>query len=171
MTVTGRMESVERFTSARGDAGIYLVIDDVGLRAQTLSQCLRYPRSLLQRRAIGHINHDLKRALVVEGQHLHTNPLQRDERNRREQQNHCPTEKHPAAARMENQRVHDAAVEARGSSLGLMVALSVLFGVVPQQTQRSPGRDHKRHAQRKQHGCGRADRGYVLSNLYACIII
>ena len=49
--LTGRMESVERFTSARGDAGIYLVIDDVELRAPTLSQCLRYPRSLLQRRA------------------------------------------------------------------------------------------------------------------------
>src|ERR1035437_3028144 len=100
-----------------------------------MSQRRCYPRSLLQRRAIGPIDHDLTLALVVKGQHLDACPVQRDERNRREQQHYYSAEKHPAAARIENQRVHDPTIEARGPSLGLVVAVSTVTGGMPQQQQ------------------------------------
>ena len=71
-----------------GRARVNLIIRDFGLLAKINTERLRNAGRLLQRSPVRHVNDDLELALVVEGQHLHSHPFQRHERNRREQQHH-----------------------------------------------------------------------------------
>src|SRR5215469_18882671 len=99
---------------------IDLVINNLRLLTQILSQCLSDVSCVFQRRAVRHINDDLKLALVVERQHLEAYPLQRHKGDRGEQQDRDPSKKHPAATRMKNQRAYHPTIQAGGPAFGLL---------------------------------------------------
>ena len=98
-------------------AGVDLVVHDFRLLAEITSQGLRDVRGLFQRRSVGHVDDDLELALVVEGQHLYAHPLQRNERDRPQgaARPRCP-ETASAVEALQNQRIHEAAIEAAWSS-------------------------------------------------------
>ena len=58
-----------------------LIVGDFRLLLKIVSQCLCNSGGLFEGRSVGHINHDLEFALVIEGKHFHAHPLQRDEGN------------------------------------------------------------------------------------------
>ena len=151
-------QSVE-IVGARG-SGVDLVIRDLGLLAQIQAQSLGHARRLFERSSIGHVNHHLELALVVEGQHFHPHPLQRDEPCRDQQQHHHAAQKHPAAFGIEDERIHDAPVYARRPAFRLarMGGTGTLARGLSQQAQRRPGRHYKRNDQRKQHRRRRSHR-------------
>src|SRR5581483_1465962 len=101
-----------------GGAAVYLVVADFRLLTEILAKRLRHSGGLLQRRAIRHIDDDLKLALIVEGEHFHAHPLQRNECNRCEQQEYHTEEEHPATPAIGDERVHHAAIQTRGPTFG-----------------------------------------------------
>src|SRR5271167_2820823 len=103
-----------------GGPGIDLIIDNLRLLAEILSQGLRHASRLFQWRAIGHVDDDLELTLVVEGEHFYANPFQRDKGDCGEQQQHDTTKKHPAAACVADERVHHPAVQTSGPAFGLV---------------------------------------------------
>ncbi len=95
----------------RGDAGVDLVIGDLRFRADGGGDLARGLRGAFERAALGHVQDDLELALVVEGQHFHLHPAERDGRHREQQQRGDRAEKKPAPARLREQRSHHAAIE------------------------------------------------------------
>ena len=141
---------------ARG-ARIHLVVGHLRLLAEVLPQLLRHARRLLQRGAVRHVDDHLELALVVEGQHLDLDQLERHQRAGEQQEHNHAAEEYPAPLSVGDQRVHDPAIQPRGPAFGL-VFMVIAGCVVPQQAQRRPRRDHEGHDQRKQHGGRRAHR-------------
>ena len=101
----------------------------------------------LERRAVGHVDHDLELALVVEGQHLHVHQLQRDQRDAAEEQHDDAHEKHPAQPRVHEERPHRAPIE-RGQAIFTVVTVC---GRRPQDPHGGPGRDDERDDEREHH--------------------
>jgi hypothetical protein len=154
----------------RGGAGVDLVVAHLGLRAEGGGHLAGDARRLLQRRALGRVDHDLELRLVVEGQHLDLDLADPDEADRREQQRDDHREERPAPGRPVEQRIHDAVVEAGEPVLrGVFVlegergafGLAQLFlalGAALEHADGGPGGDGERDRQREQHRGGRADR-------------
>ena len=80
---------VVRTRSAR----VNLVVLNFRLLAEILSQLLGDARGLLQRGSVGHVDHHLELALVVEGQHLHFDQLECHQRTGEQQHHHHAGEK------------------------------------------------------------------------------
>ena len=74
----------------RGDAGIDLVIGHLGLDAHDGSDFAGGLGGEFERAAFGHVQDDLKLALVVERQHLHLHPAEADGCHGRQQQDNNP---------------------------------------------------------------------------------
>src|ERR1017187_11016758 len=124
-----------------GGPGIDLIIDHLRLLAEILPQGLRHASRLFEWRAIGHVDDYLELTLVVEGEHFYANPLQRDKSDRREQQQYDTAEKHPAAARVADERVHHPAIQTSGPAFSLMPGLIATACMFPQQPQCRPRRN------------------------------
>ena len=73
-------ESVE--VERRGDAGVDLVVGHFRFDADGGGDFARGLRGAFERAALGHVEDDLELALVVERQHLHLHPAERDQRHR-----------------------------------------------------------------------------------------
>ena len=101
----------------RGDAGVGLEVHDLGLLLDDGGQLAGDARRFFERRAFGHVDDDLELALVVERQHLHLDEADADESDRAEQQHRDQRQKAAARSGVVEQRIHDAAVEAREAVL------------------------------------------------------
>ena len=78
-------EAVEVVGRRRADVRLH-VDDRRSSSSAADGQRGRDARRRLERRALGHVDDDLELALVVERQHLHLDELERDERDRPQQQ-------------------------------------------------------------------------------------
>ena len=114
-------ESVE--IEGRGGAGIDLDVADLGLAANSGGHFAGNAGGLLQRGALGRVDHDLELRLVVEGQHLDLHRPEADQAYRGEQQAHNGREEDPAPAGMVEQRLHHLVIEARKPVIRRMVVI------------------------------------------------
>jgi len=74
----------------RRGAGIDLVVGHLGQRRDLRGEFLQDATRLLERGSLRHVDDDLELGLVVEGQHLHHDPLHHDERDRENDGDECP---------------------------------------------------------------------------------
>ncbi len=63
----------------RSGADVHLIVGHFWHSANVIADLARYRRRAFERRAFGHVNDDLKLALVIKREHLHAHKLQRDE--------------------------------------------------------------------------------------------
>ncbi len=104
----------------------------------------------LERRALGHVHHDLELALVVEGQHLEHHQLDEHHRRRgQDEQGHRAEEGEPSAggAGAAQEGPHQAVEQGpkRASALGMAMIL-----MPPEELEREPGCGDQGHGERKQ---------------------
>ena len=104
--VTHQPIEIER----RGDARVNLVIRHFRFGADGGGNFTRGLRGAFERTAFGHIQDDLKFALVVERQHLHFHPADIDQRHRDEQQHNEDAEELITPFRAGNQWRHQPAI-------------------------------------------------------------
>jgi len=153
----------------RRRAGVDLVIGDFRLGAHGGGNLARGLRGAFERAALGQVQDDLKLALVVERQHFHLHPAERDERHRAEQQRDDRSQEKPPPPGLGDHRSHHPAIQPReeilfvrevAGGLGGCGALGE-FGIFfppAQDADRSPRRDNERDGQRPAHRGAGADR-------------
>ncbi len=124
VVVTHQAVEVDR----RGGAGVELEVGDLGHLGQVVGDLAGDARGGLERRALGHVDHHLELALVVEGQHLDADQLRRHQRHGAQKQDEDHRQEGPAAARAREQRLQDAAVEAVETAV--LDAVPLLFVVL-----------------------------------------
>ena len=145
----------------RRGAGVDLDVAHLGQRHHRRGQRAGHPGGLLQGRALGHVDHHLHLALVVEGEHLDGDDAEVDQRHRGEEQHRHRREQRPAPPGPGQQRPEEARVDAVEAGLprrlvvrlvaGLVRRGRRLLGMAAEQAIGQPGRDHERHQQREHH--------------------
>ncbi len=141
----------------RGSPDIALVVTHFRHRCQHGSQFQQHGIGLLQRAALGHVQHHLKLRLVVERQHLQHHPLHGGEPGRDQHQDGHPGEQDAPAAwtapGIEKGREQPPKATVQRAANDTITAPGDRMPT--QQLQGQPWRHRQRHRQRKQH----ADRG------------
>ena len=138
----------------RRHAHVLLDVDDRLIVQGGRRQCRRDARRRLERRALGHVDHDLELALVVERHHLHRHQFERDQRDGRQQQGRHARQEDRAPPAAGDERPHHAAIEPREE---IFFAVIVMRGGL-EQPDRGPRRHDEGDHQREDHRRRRAHR-------------
>ena len=110
----------------RRDARVDLVIGGLRLGAHGRRDLARGLGGAFERSAFGHVQDDLKLALVVEGQHFHLHPTEPDGGHREQQQRGDRAEEKPAPAGLGDHRPHEAPIQSREEILAVREVASRL---------------------------------------------
>ena len=138
----------------RRHAHVLLDVDDRLIVQGGRRQRRRDARRRLERRALGHVDHDLELALVVERHHLHRHQFERDQRDGRQQQHRHARQEDRAPPAAGDERPHHAAIEPREE---IFFAVIVMRGGL-EQPDRGPRRHDEGDHQREDHRRRRAHR-------------
>ncbi len=156
----------------RGGAGVDLIVGHLRHAGQVIAHLREHAGGLLQAGALGHVQHYLELALVVERQHLQDDQLVDGEQHRARDQDQDARQQQPAvedALLAFQKRTDDATEKAKQRLAAAFVVLTM--GAMPGGTGRRgrivplaeheiahPGCEHEGHHQRDQHAHGGIDR-------------
>ena len=108
-----------------GSTDVHLVIHHLRDRGDGVADLPGNRGGLLQGRALGHVDHHLELALVVEGKHLHLHDLEREKGQRTQEQENDEEKEAIAPRRPVKEAVHRSPVEPRGPSFLAAVGLAL----------------------------------------------
>ena len=138
----------------RRGAGVGLHVDDFGLIESGVGKGAGGAGGVFERRALGHVDDDLKLAFVVEGEHFDFNESDVYEGAGGEEHDGDGGEEGPAEEGLVDQFVHPTAVEDGEFAFFNGVAMGA---IVLEQTDCRPRSDQEGDEEREDHGGGGAD--------------